>query len=347
MSVGRPLRWLPALSVLALGTILAGAQAGAPKAGVLFGPNGPSPQAVRQGYLGSCYFHASIAALSLAAPDRVRQSIESTGSGDYVVHFASGPDEMVYAEDVQFGREHHFDHSEGDWVLVLMRAYAQRQVRQGLVDAIEHSDAVPAFMRPIAEGWLNDSGLLVVVWDRSIRLVISQDGTVDRDSLKQNLDQAARKTGLPAAEIDTLVTLLDQKGFFEAMATMVAQNGEVFGAYKSIGQGGIPGRVIEAFLGPTQSVQTTNRQSLEAQLERLHQGGVAMVANTRPTPPGPPVTGSDWFVPEHAYTVLDYDQPTQSVRLRNPWGAKPYPDGVFTVPLEAFAQGYETFTYSQ
>jgi hypothetical protein len=220
-------------------------------------------------------------------------------------------------------------------------------VRQGLVDAIEHSDAVPAFMRPIAEGWLNDSGLLVVVWDRSIRLVISQDGTVDRDSLKQNLDQAARKTGLPAAEIDTLVTLLDQKGFFEAMATMVAQNGEVFGAYKSIGQGGIPSRVIEAFLGPAQSVETTNRQSLDPQLERLHLGGVAMVAHSQRTPPGPPVTGSDWYVAGHAYTVLDYDPAIQMVRLRNPWGAKPYPDGVFSVPLGVFVQGFEMFTYSQ
>ncbi len=351
MSVGKPQRWMLALFALQLGAILAVAQAGvqaeAPKPRVLFGPDGPSPLAVRQGYLGSCYFHASIAALSLAAPDRVRQSIETTESGDYIVHFVSGPDETVYAEDVQFGREHHFDHSEGDWVLVLMRAFAQRQVRRQLISAIDHSDAVPAFMRPMAEGWLNESGPLVVSWDRAIRLVISQDGTVDRESLKQDLGLAASKAGLPAPETDTLVSLLDEKGFFEAVATMVAQNAEVFGAYKSIGQGGIPSRVFEAFLGPVQAGQMTDRKSLEAQLERLHQGGVAMVADSQSTPPGPPVTGSNWYVAGHAYTVLDYDPATQMVKVRNPWGAKPDPDGVIALPLEVFMQGYQVVIYSQ
>src|ERR1700676_5381130 len=41
----------------------------------LYGPNGVSPMAVRQGILGSCYFHASLAAVAKANPAALRNAI--------------------------------------------------------------------------------------------------------------------------------------------------------------------------------------------------------------------------------------------------------------------------------
>jgi len=45
--------------------------------------------------------------------------------------------------------------------------------------------------------------------------------------------------------------------------------------------------------------------------------------------------------------VLDYDEAAQTVTLRNPWAAKPDPDGVFTLPLAVFLDSYEQYTYAQ
>ncbi|MGB8261687.1 MAG: C2 family cysteine protease [Terracidiphilus sp.] len=337
-----------ALHLLALaGTLaLAVAQAAGQQAGTLFGASGVSPQAVRQGVLGSCYFHASVAALASAAPDRLRGAIGRGTMGGYRVHLASGPDELVFPEDVKFGRDHGYDRSEGDWVLVLMRAYAQRSVRQSLAEAIGHSALIPDFVRPMALGWLNDSGLLVVAWDRAIRAVVNQDGSMDRASLKRNLTLEARAAGLPAAQVQALLGFLDEKGFFDTVALAVRQNGEVFGAYKSIGQGGIPVRVLEAFMGSAGANYASNSGPLMVQLERLHRGGVAVVAGTLPNPPASAM-GADWFVPAHAYSVLDYDPGSQMVRLRNPWGRKPDPDGSFSLPLSVFMQSYADYSYSQ
>ncbi len=167
----------------------------------LFGPRGVSPIAVRQGELGSCYFHASIAALALAEPDTLRAAIRKNFPVGYKVHFATGPDEAVYPDDIKYGRAHGFDDSEGDWVLVLMRAYAQRQVRQSLVDSIERSKVIPSFAKPMSLKWLNETDLMLVAYDRAIRSVIKQDGMMDRESLKVNLAGELGKIGIPACRV--------------------------------------------------------------------------------------------------------------------------------------------------
>ena len=103
------------------------------------------------------------------------------------VRFFDGPEELVFPEDVKYGRAHSFDRSDGDWVLVLMRGYAQREVRRSLAGAIQRSTLIPVYAKPVALSWLDQSGLLLVAYDRAIRSVVNQDGIMNKAALKQAL----------------------------------------------------------------------------------------------------------------------------------------------------------------
>jgi len=146
-----------------------------------------------------------------------------------------------------------------------------------------------------------------------------------------------------------LGSFLEVQGFYDALALTVRQNGEVFGAYKSLGQGGIPVRVIETFLGKASAGLVKDNGPLMAQLRRMHAGGTALVASTGPTapPPDPLVKTPGWFVGQHSYSLLDYDEMAQTVTARNPWGARPDPDGVVMLPLGTFLQSFESYSYSE
>jgi hypothetical protein len=313
----------------------------------LYGAHGISPQSVRQGQLGSCYFHATIAALAKTAPGTLRNAIRQNPNGGYKVHFFSGTDEAVYSSDVMYGREHGYDRSEGTWVAVLMRAYAQRALRQSLIVAIHKSDVIPVFIQPMAISWLDGSDMLLVAYDRAVRSVVSQDGTMDQYALKQNLAAELHTEGIPSTEAKALVGFLDEKGFFAVLAQTVRENGEVFGAYKGMGQGGIPVRVMEAFLGKANAGLMNDREQTMEQLRRFRAGGIAMVAGTKPTAPNEQIASANWWVASHCYTLMSYDDAAQTVTLRNPWGGHPGPDGTFTLPLSVYINGYESYTYSQ
>ena len=315
----------------------------------LYGAHGINPQSVRQGQLGSCYFHATIAALAKITPGTLRSAIRRNPDGGYKVHFFSGADEAVYSSDVEYGRTHGYDRSDGTWVAVLMRAYAQRALRQSLVVAIRKSDMIPVFIQPMAISWLDGSDVLLVAYDRAIRSVVSQDGSMDQYALKQSLATELHTEGIPTAEAKSLVGFLDEKGFFATLAQTVQENGEVFGAYKGLGQGGIPVRVMEAFLGQGKVYAgfTNDSQKTMQQLQRFRAGGVAMVAGTKATAPNEQIASANWWVASHCYTVMNYDDDAQTVTLRNPWGGHPGPDGTFTLPLSVYLDGYESYTYSQ
>jgi hypothetical protein len=302
---------------------------------------------VLQGSLGSCYFHATIAALAKAAPETLRGAIHENPGGGYRVHFFSGPEEVVFPEDVEFGRAHVYDRSEGTWVGVLMRAYAQRALRQSLVGAIQKSNVIFAFAKPYALSLLDASDLPLVAYDRAVRAVVQQDGALDKASLKTKLGAQLSALGVPASEAQMLVGFLDEEGFFDSVSKTVEQNGEVFGAYKSLGQGGVPGWVFEAFLGKSELGTAADKKLTIGQLQQLHAGKVAIVAGTWATAPSEETAKANWWVPSHAYTVLEYDEAAQTVTLRNPWAAKPDPDGVFTLPLAVFLDSYESYTYAQ
>jgi hypothetical protein len=308
-----------------------------------------TPEAVRQGTLGSCYFHATIAALAKSNPDLLRDAIRRDPDGSFHVHFFSGPDESVFPEDIEFGRAHGYDRSDGEWVLVLMRGYAQRTLRLSLVDAVQKSTLIPFLARPLALNLLDQSGPLLVAYDRAVRSVINQQGTLDKNLLKQRLASQLKTLGLPSMQAEMLGSFLDEKGFFDQLAKNVEENGEVFGAYKGLGQGGIPMRVLDAFTGSSTAGAITDRTDFHAQLRHLHAGDLALVVGTFAQPATAHFSEdhSDWFVPGHCYTVMDYDESTHMVSLRNPWSSHPDPDGKFTLPLAVLEQGYEFFVSSR
>jgi hypothetical protein len=319
----------------------------AEKATPLYGPRGVTPEAVKQGLLGSCYFHASIAALAQAAPDALRDAIHENPGGGYRVHFFDGPEEVVFPEDVDFGRTHSYDRSEGTWVAVLMRAYAQHTLRLSLVAAIQKSDSIPTFTKPFALSMLDQSGVLLVAYDRAVRSIVQQDGVLDKAALKTRLAAQLATLGVSATEAQLLDGFLDSQGFFDTLALSVQQNGDAFGAYKALGQGGVPERVFESFLGTGMTGLVADKKLVLEQLKRMRTGHLAMVAGTWETGESDATAKANWWVPGHSYTVMDYDDAVQAVTLRNPWAAKPDPDGVFTIPLAVFLDGYESYTYAQ
>jgi hypothetical protein len=310
----------------------------------LYGPHGVSPLAVRQGILGSCYFHAALAAVAKANPSVLREAIRGNAETGYRVHFVSGPDELVYVQDVEYARAHHYDRSEGEWVTILMRGFAQRKLRQGMVAAIDRSTLIPAFIKPVALSALQTSGPLLVAYDRAIRSVVSQDGQLDKAAFQAQLNRELNALGVSAAQARAIGGLLEHAGFYEELNNTVKENGEVFGAYRGLSQGGIPRSVINAFLGSAHAAPVTS-PDLITQLSALHEGGKAMVAgskNASPFSSHPP----EWYIPGHAYTLLDYDAVSRVVTLRNPWGVRPGPDGVFELSLSVFQQTYLMFAYS-
>ena len=323
--------------------------AGAQDLAQLYGEHGVSPLAVRQGILGTCFFHASIAEVAKVAPETLKGDILPNPGGGYRVHFSQGPEEIVFAEDVDYGRAHSYDRSEGTWVLVLMRGYAQRVLRLSLVKAVNQSTLIPIFVKPLALSWLDQSGPLLVAYDRAIRSVVKQDGELDKAGLKLKLGEQLNAIGIPPEQANELAGFLDEKGFFDAVELTVRQNGEVFGAYKTLGQGQIPVRVIEAFMGNAYAGLVSDRSGVLEQLRRLHAGQVALVAGTKLAVADPAfeTENKSWWVPSHAYSVLDYDEAAATVTLRNPWGGRPGPDGIFTLPLAVFLRGYEGYSYSQ
>jgi hypothetical protein len=323
----------------------------------MYGPRGVSPMAVRQGILGSCYFHASLAAVAEAAPSVLRNAIRGDAQAGYRVHFFSGPEELVYVQDVEYARAHNYDRSEGQWVTILMRGYAQRKLRQSMVLSIQLSTVIPLFVKPVALSALDQSGPLLVAYDRAIRSVVAQDGKLDGQLIK--LDKAALQAqlaqelnilGVTATQAQVIGGLLDHAGFYEALSSTVSENGELFGAYRSLGQGGISRGVIEAFLGTAHAATVLGDPvALAAQLHNLHAGGTAMVAGSRPIVSDPVFQAHkpDWYIPGHAYTLLDYDAANRIITLRNPWGSRPSPDGVFRLPLSVFQQTYMNYAYSE
>ncbi len=312
----------------------------------LYGPSGISPTAVKQGVLGSCYFHASVAAVAKANPSAIRSAISGTHTPGYRVHFKTGPEELVYAQDLEYSHAHNYDRSEGEWVAVLMRGYAQRELRGSLIDSVSRSTTIPTLIKPPTLAILRQSGPLLLAYDRAVRSVVSQDGQMDKGAFRSQLSRELNSLGVPAAQSAMLAGLIEHAGVYESLTRTVQANGEVFGAYRGMGQGGIAVSVIASLMGTARSGQSSDTALLVEQLKHLHRSGEAMVAGTRSSNPEG-ADSANWFVPNHAYTVLDFNEGRSTVELRNPWATKPGPDGSFNLSLSTFEQTYLTFSYSQ
>jgi hypothetical protein len=307
----------------------------------LFGPLGVQPQAVRQGSLGSCYFHSAIAAIAATNPDSLQKSIEPLKQTQWRVTFADGKIENVYVDDVRYARDSGFDRSDGLWVSVLFRAYAQRTIRSALLDAINSSE-LPLIIRANGASFFSSNDLVMLAYDRAVRAAVSQEGDIDRKLLSRNLDKEMATVSISADTRKLVLHMLESKGYFDALASKVKNNGELFGAYRAVGQGGLPEEVLAAFTGKSSGANVN--ADIATTLVRAQRSHLAITASTGDSIGRKlPVTagGTDWFVASHAYTILNFDPGQKTVTLRNPWGDHPDPGGVFTIPLETFVSAYE------
>jgi len=313
----------------------------------LFGPDKVSPSAVLQGGLGSCYFHSPIAALARSNPNKIPPMIKDNGNGTYTVTFADKKQETAYLEDLRYARSSGFDRSTGLWVGVLFRAYAQRVLREALVTSVDKSDLFP-LLKPYAKDFLSTSDFLLLAYDRAIRAVVSQSAEIDRAKLEAQLQEEVKP--LPVSdEVKTAgLKLINSSGVFESIEALVKEDSELFGAYRAVGHGGHPARVMAAFLGGKPLALATKDPAKAVEgLSAIIAEGMPVVAGTAPTELDKlqtstplPANAKDWYVTAHAYTVLDVDRATGNVTLRNPWGNKPDPNGVFSIPIETFLEVY-------
>jgi hypothetical protein len=220
-----------------------------------------------------------------------------------------------------------------------------------MIQAIDKSTVIPPVLKTLALSALSGSGTALVAYDRAIRSVVNEDGTIDKAKLQAQLPQQLAVLGVTPAEAEAIGGLLDQSGFYAALEVTVLDNGEVFGAYRTLGQGGIPARVLRSFMGSALTAQVSAPE-LTAELQSVHAGGTAMVARSKIAEQRPIFNGGagtkppEWYVPGHAYTVIDYDAAQGVVVLRNPWGARPGPNGVFRLSQSAFEGAYSSFSYS-
>jgi hypothetical protein len=319
----------------------------------LFGSKGIRPELVRQGSLGNCYFYASIAALAGTQPELLRQAIRSNEEGGLSVYFADGKSETVRPEDVQFARKSGFDRSQGLWVSVLFRGYAQRTLRAALIQSVDQS-GLPSPLKLFTGRMIDDSDLLLLAYDRAIRSQIDQAGDISRDGLKKQLQVELASVPLLGIWKDDIVEAMDARGFFENLAAQVKANGELFGAYRSAGSGGMPEQVLTAFTGEAHSYRIEARKDSAVTLAHALQNHQAIVAWTRDsdTPAQdkahstPGNEAEDWYIPGHAYSVLSVDTDSGTVTMRNPWGNHPMPQGEFTLSMERFSSAYVAFSAS-
>ena len=320
----------------------------------LYGSTSLSPQSVRQGALGSCYFHAAIAALAASQPGLLRAAIRQDASGDLSVRFADGKIEQVYPEDVQFARASGYDRSDGLWVAVLFRGYAQRTLRAALVESIAESSLSPALKLSLS-AVVASSDALLLAYDRAIRTQIDQVGSIDRVHLKARLRQELKIFPLDEALKERALGFLDSSGAFDALESKIKINGELFGAYRAVGQGGLPERVMQAFDGTAHSYAVRDGAKAFAAISNAmgrHQAVVVWTGD----PPAQVVLSKwrsrfgsqidDWYEDSHAYTVLSVNPAAGTVRLRNPWARHPDPDGEFTLRLDSFSATCAGFTTS-
>lgn len=319
----------------------------------LYGPSGVRAQAVRQGSLGSCYFHSAIAAIAATEPEALKRAIEPGKQGQWKVRFADGKTENVYLDDVQYARNSGFDRSEGLWVSILFRAYAQRIMREGLLEAVKASD-FPAMIKSSGISFFSTNDLLLLAYDRAVRATVSQEGEINQKLLATNLDKEMAAVSIPADTRKMLLHMLDSKGYFNALAAKIETNGELFGAYRAIGQGGLPEEVLAAFTGKANGVNVNSSSQFVSALSRAQQSHLAITASTG-SGLAPRLLGlfrslgggKDWYVESHAYTILSFNVDQKTVTLRNPWGDHPDPEGVFTIPLDTFTSAYERIAFSE
>ncbi len=336
----------PCLAVLALAAACA-AQSAPPIP--LFGPkNAIRLDDVRQGTLGSCYFHSVIGALAQSDAKLLHDMIATNADGSFAVTFADQHKENVFADDLAFLRESGYEMSDGLWPGVLFRAYAQRVLRGTLQQNIDKTEWF-APVKSYAKDLIATNDTLLLAYDRAIRSQVAQDGEINKLRLRSRLKQELSTTGVSESIRDRLLDMIETQGFFDSISEMVKTNGELFGAYRVVSQGGLPQKVMQTLKGSSRPFSTRGDGDATARFlastANSHAPAAACTSSSayyKLSAANQPVPAADqpWYVHNHCYTVVRYDAHARNVTLRNPWANHPSPDGVFSLPLDKFVAAF-------
>jgi hypothetical protein len=313
----------------------------------LYGSKGIRPEAVRQGALGSCYFHSVVSALAETNSQDITRMIRENHDGTFTVQFPDSKTEIAYPEDIQYSRRSGYDLSSGLWVAVLFRAYAQRVLREALSRAVDESDLFP-LVKHYAEDFVATNDSVVLAYDRAIRAAVDQQGNIDKQKLESVVKEELKPIAVSDDIKDSMVKLIESGGFFDSVAQMIKENGEIFGAYRAVGHGGLADRVMKTMSGSSTLTENTSAREASAVLSRAisaHRPLVGCTAGSRfyqqlAEQQALPPQVKPWYVNAHCFTILGYDSSAQTVKLRNPWGQPPQPDGIFEIPLSDFVPAF-------
>jgi hypothetical protein len=119
----------------------------------LFASTGPSGDDVDQGYVGDCWFLASLAATARTNPNAIRQAVVELGDGTYAVQFANADGSMAFVRvdadlpTASWGGMQYAGLGEQNslWVAIMEKAYATFR------------DGGPASYADLDGGWMDEA----------------------------------------------------------------------------------------------------------------------------------------------------------------------------------------------
>ena len=146
----------------------------------LFSDAGPSASDVRQGYLGDCYYLATLSSIAKADPGLIRQSVVGLGDGTYAVHFARGGNDVYVRVDADLptwssgAMAYAGQGAQGSlWVAIMEKAYAFFRRNLGTYASLEG-------------GWMNE--VYSALGATSSTIAKADDGPALLQQIKDLLD---------------------------------------------------------------------------------------------------------------------------------------------------------------
>lgn len=110
----------------------------------LFADNGPVADDVNQGYVGDCYFLATLASVADTNPNTIKQSVVDLGDGTFAVRFFKGAQEVYFRVDGDLPTwsngqlAYAGKGAEGSiWVAIMEKAFTQFRTGANTYESIE------------------------------------------------------------------------------------------------------------------------------------------------------------------------------------------------------------------
>lgn len=145
--------------------------------------------------------------------------------------------------------------------------------------------------------------------------------------------------------------IAEGSGVLDTLIALVKKNGELFGAYRAVGSGGMVGEAMRSLLGQGKTRRLHNVQDVAQQIQSAleqHQPAVtgtsAMFMEKLAAHMPELLQAENWYMESHAYTVVAIDPAARTITLRNPWGQHPAPDGQFKLPLAQSLAAFDEYT---